>query len=930
MITIWSKTVRRAIIFSTVCSLTAASTAFGAISPTAGTPLPGTNTTVPQITNTTTQTPVNNPVLQPPKQLRYDFPDVAKMPPHWALKYITKLALLGIVEGDDYGQYKPEDAVTQEQVIAMAIRMMGLEQEALNYRGSFAVAFDVQDYARPYLRMAIEKGLVDPQEETVAAGVNGSKWGSRPASREWVAKVVIRAIGMRTDALNLSNVQPAFTDAKSITPSAIGYINLAVSKGIVNGFEDNTFRPTEMVTRAQMAAFLGRSDKYMAILPARAVKGYIAELGANKIVIQNELGMTQEFLLQNSTIYYSGKDDRRMAVQGLQASNEVYLIQDNGYVYYVEVTNDEVPMEEFEGKLIQTNMSDLTIKLEINGQEQQFKLNADASVVKPDGTGAGLAQLTPGSILQLKRNKIIANAGISAIVVKREPVIRSFEGFFQKINGQQLLITNKVNTATETLTISPETVVTYQGLATTAADLYEGDHLKITVVDDLVQSIEITFKAVDAVDRGKLVSIDYENRILNLEKADGKLVAYRYTALMNVVMDGLAYATVRDLSKDDSIVVEIKDNAVVRTKISNRSVQSNLVTTIINYDRDNKWLTVKDVNGNPDVYIITDQTTFEYENRAMTLSEFIGYLAKDKRVELSVSQKNIRSVRMTTSYEGKVVGKSVSELVLQTATGQQMSFKLSGYPYVQLAGKPMANYDDVKQGDEVKLQINADTGTVLYIQLKASLTLRVTNKVGSYVTVANTEGSTFGYELGHIKIAKDGFNSPTHSDVQINDYVVMDFTGTQLEKATVLIATLGKVTAVDASTGRLNLMTFGGMAQNLTMGSSTKVEINKASSSLNQVKVGDRVETVRDINGNYLIRVIPVELREVNAYDVNTKKLTFMRKDINEKEESFIVEFAPGAYIHKNGERVEPYFLMKNEKVNVYMLDGKIVELERR
>jgi trimeric autotransporter adhesin len=913
----WRKTASRALIVSTVCSLTIASNAMAELTTTT------TNTNPPAAVNQTTPA-ATTPAA--PAQLRYFFPDVS--PSHWALKHITKLSLLGIVEGDDIGQYKPENSVTQEQVITMAVRMMGLEREALNYQGSFVVSFAVQDYARPYLRMAIEKGLIDINEEAAAAAANSTAWGSREATREWVAKIVIRAIGKRTDALNRAGTPTAFADNNTISPAIIGYINEAVSLGIVNGFDDNTFRPTGSVTRAQMATFLSRAEKYLQNSSPRVVRGYVAGLNGNKISIQNELGVAQEYTLQSNTIYYSGKDDRRMALTGIRPSNEVYLVQDNGFVYFLEVTNEEVPMDIFEGKLVQSSLADLSIVLNVNGMEQLFKLSADASVVKADGSGASLAQLVAGSTLELRRNKIIRDAGISEIVVKREPVVATLEAFFQNINGQQLQVTNKTNNATETYNITSETVVNYGDSVTTVGELYEGDQLLLTIVDDVVKSIDIKFKAVDSVDQGKLVSLVQEQKLMTIEKADGSFATYRYADLMNVVIDGLPYASIRDLAIDDSIVVEIKDNKIKRTRISNRSVQNNMVSTIINYDSDNKLLTVLDAYGKPEVYTITDQTTFEYDNRAVTLSQFSQYFQKDKRVVISVSQKNIRSVKYASSFEGRLVGKSVSEVVVELAGGQQMSFKLSNIPGVQIAGKPNANFNnDLKLGDQVKILLNPDQGMVYAIQVKSSQMLRVQAKTGSYATVRNSEGSTFGYELSTVSIVKNGITSPTHNDVRVNDYVVMDFSGYDLNKVTVLQTTLGKVTGVDAASGKVNIQTFGNIAQNLVMGSSTKVIVGTNTySDLSQIKVGDRVESVRDTNGNYEFTVIRPEVRKFSSYNVSAKQISFQRRTLDEQ---YVFELSVDAYVHKGEQQIDPAFLINNDTLNVYFLGGKIIEIEK-
>ena len=55
--------------------------------------------------------------------------------------------------------------------------------------------------------------------------------------------------------------EPRETNFKDVTKNVTGsgYIVSAVEKGIISGFPDNTYRPNEPVTRGQMAMLLNRS-----------------------------------------------------------------------------------------------------------------------------------------------------------------------------------------------------------------------------------------------------------------------------------------------------------------------------------------------------------------------------------------------------------------------------------------------------------------------------------------------------------------------------------------------------------------------------------------------------------------------------------------------------------------------------------------------
>ena len=251
--------------------------------------------------------------------MRLGFPDVS--PSHWAFKHISKLALLGIVQGDHLGLYNPENPVSQQDVIIMAIRMMGLESEALASTSTPVLPFDdVRNDARPYVAMAISKGLINLQEEIEDA----KNWGNRNATRDWVAKMIVRAIGKEYDAINRAETPTPFADNDAISPSVRGYINAAVDLKLVNGFEDGTFRPSGEVTRAQMATFLSRAEQYLERRSSRVITGYVTDISGANLTIEDENGRSSRVRLQSNALFFTYKDDtRRLIPSDIQLYNEV-------------------------------------------------------------------------------------------------------------------------------------------------------------------------------------------------------------------------------------------------------------------------------------------------------------------------------------------------------------------------------------------------------------------------------------------------------------------------------------------------------------------------------------------------------------------------------------------------------------------------------
>lgn len=90
-------------------------------------------------------------------------------------------------------------------------------------------------------------------------GLGGPVDPNNPITREAYCKVVVEAIGKGAQAQALMGMKPpGFSDADNIAPWFWGYVNVAVSNGIIKGYQDGTFRPKNNVTYAEALVMLIR------------------------------------------------------------------------------------------------------------------------------------------------------------------------------------------------------------------------------------------------------------------------------------------------------------------------------------------------------------------------------------------------------------------------------------------------------------------------------------------------------------------------------------------------------------------------------------------------------------------------------------------------------------------------------------------------
>lgn len=168
------------------------------------------------------------------------FPDIEG---HWAYATITYLHRQDIVGGFEDGTFKPNNTVTRAQLATMLVRAKGLSP------GQGASPFsDVNQahWAHGFILAARDAGFVSGYSD-------GTFKPDAPVTRAEIASMLTRAFAME----QTRELIP-FPDVPQ-DHWAKGSIEILVRAGITTGYEDNTFRPGNQATRAEVASFLARS-----------------------------------------------------------------------------------------------------------------------------------------------------------------------------------------------------------------------------------------------------------------------------------------------------------------------------------------------------------------------------------------------------------------------------------------------------------------------------------------------------------------------------------------------------------------------------------------------------------------------------------------------------------------------------------------------
>ncbi len=163
------------------------------------------------------------------------FADIAN---HWAKNYITELVADGVVVGKTATAYQPNVYLTRAEATKIALLSIGYQVQA----GAVSFPDTKYHWASDILGTAKKFGVVSGYED-------GSFKPNSYITRAEVLTLLFNAKGIATDSASAKAGFPDVQQNLWYSPA----INFAVEKGIVSGYEDGTFGPSNYVTRGEMA-----------------------------------------------------------------------------------------------------------------------------------------------------------------------------------------------------------------------------------------------------------------------------------------------------------------------------------------------------------------------------------------------------------------------------------------------------------------------------------------------------------------------------------------------------------------------------------------------------------------------------------------------------------------------------------------------------
>ncbi|MBP1988724.1 DUF4838 domain-containing protein [Paenibacillus eucommiae] len=162
---------------------------------------------------------------------------------HWGEKAITKWLEQGLLAGYPDGTFQPDNAIIRSELITLVNKSFGfMDKSAVTFSDVPAASWFYEEVAK-----AQHAGYITGYEDETFRP-------DRALSREEMAVMIAGMLSLqKTDGAD------KFSDAKNRPEWSKGSLGAVIDKGIMDGYEDGTFRPTGNITRAEAIAVLDRA-----------------------------------------------------------------------------------------------------------------------------------------------------------------------------------------------------------------------------------------------------------------------------------------------------------------------------------------------------------------------------------------------------------------------------------------------------------------------------------------------------------------------------------------------------------------------------------------------------------------------------------------------------------------------------------------------
>ncbi len=408
---------------------------------------------------------------------------------HWAEKVVARAAALDFISGYPDGQFRPEQEITQIEILVLFMRAEGFNfdkvstQKITDKNINLQVKTPVIPWGQSYLDKAAENQFLSTEE---AASFNPDALATRAQVAALLGRMLLLPISDQTSA---SAEKGVFSDLDLCSPAYLPYIMSIADAKIMTGFQDGTFGPNLGIKRCEAAAVLSNlMDQGWAKVPGdRSLPGWVKQLSQQKSDLEIEvvsLQGTQKVKLAPDVQCFKG-DQECQPREAVDYRVEVLLNSKKqaAFINLLEKRNNVASDEQITGtvKSVALGKDSLLVISDLDCQERCLPLSWGAEIdssVK-GGSTKGFASLKPLTFV-----KVFLTDGQVTRVSLLET--KNISGIVGKLAASRLYLggkTSKSETPAWFNYWDRARVVDKNGVKT--GDVVRGDNVKITYLDPI-------------------------------------------------------------------------------------------------------------------------------------------------------------------------------------------------------------------------------------------------------------------------------------------------------------------------------------------------------------------------------------------------------------------------------------------------------------
>lgn len=619
----------------------------------------------------------------------------------WWEQSVAECSAANIVGGRGNGLFAPKDSVTRAEAIVFLNRALGHRSEADNYNmapGGYNFPKDFPEWAKRNVAFAADKGYISKP------GIPNMQ-PKQAASRQEIAVLFANALKLSADGYELT-----FKDKDAIDPSMKSFVAAAVKHGVMSGKTTELFDPKANVTRGEMAAIVARLFEKGMINPAPD-KFFIGKLSAvdvnGKKITVTKGGQAQTYSVDADTLYY--RDGKKVGLGLFKANENVKVALDNANKVAVLVYTTANPTTSSGGAVATTTYTG-TIRNLIAGNPISISFQADSGtlstyslasnvVVKQNGVVKDLTALSSGARAEIKvsggtATEINLINAVSTGNAKMGYVVNVYLDYFSVRyddgTSEEIQKTGSLAGAFSQLVRGQRVAITKSGsLITGVTPLSEAKKLFGEVVS--IGSSSITIEDIDGYERNLSFASNYK-----VKDEDGK----------SIDLD--------DIDEKDEVEIEIngQEKAVViklldgSSSSSSSDPQGEVVSLKTSGDysikirRADDSQKTYDVKDNVDVYEGSKSRDFDDIQKG-------DYVKLKLNSKGDVTRIDILDVELVEGEVTDVDTTGTWGITIEDSRGKEKTYEVSKKVDVY-EGSKSRDFDDIRDGDEVKLVIDDD------------------------------------------------------------------------------------------------------------------------------------------------------------------------------------------------------------------------------